>query len=249
MKQQLIAALWAGCLVLGAQGQTSSDTSGTTSGSSNYRARPYSRMGQQELRASKLTGASVKSSQGENLGTVEDLLVNGGSGRIDFAVISYNQSGGSSSSSSSSTNSSTSPSSSSLSSSSNSGEKLVPVPWMFLRPSGTGSNTSSTTGSSTSTITSTSSSGEQPSFVFMGDKSKLDNAPSFDRSNWPDVTQSDWRQRIFSHFGMQSGSATGGATSPGGLGTGSSTNESSTSFPNLKSSTPPTPPSGTPDQR
>jgi sporulation protein YlmC with PRC-barrel domain len=254
MKKQLLAlmAFSAACLVLGAQGQTSPGSPGTSpgspgstpgspgsspstspsSGSQGYDQRRLSatgRMGQQELRGSKLMSADVKGSSGETLGKIEDVLINSMSGRIDFAVLSY-QGSGSSSSSSTSPSTTTSPSSttSASSTSSSSGGKLVPVPWSYLRASGMG-GTGATAGSS-----------EQVSFVFAGDKSKLDNAPSFDQSNWPDVTQPEWRQRIFSHFGMQPGSSTGGATSPGGVGT-------STSSPD--SSQPGSPRSGTTPQR
>ncbi len=43
-----------------------------------------------ELRASKqLMGAQVKSQTGETLGKIDDLVVNPQSGKVDFAVISY----------------------------------------------------------------------------------------------------------------------------------------------------------------
>ncbi len=48
------------------------------------------RTGGAELRASKqVIGAQVKSQTGETLGKVEDLVVNPQSGKVDFAVISY----------------------------------------------------------------------------------------------------------------------------------------------------------------
>jgi sporulation protein YlmC with PRC-barrel domain len=161
-------------------------------------------MGTQELRGSKLIGADVKSASGETLGKIEDVLINPMSGRIDFAVLAYQ---GSAPASPGAT--ATSPSASG---------KLLPLPWSYLRASGLGSGATA--------------SSEQISFVFAGDKSKLENAPSFDQSNWPDVTQPEWRQRIFSHYGMPGiGTSTGGATTPGGTGTSSSS-----------------PPAGTPPQ-
>ena len=42
----------------------------------------------QPLRASKLIGANVKTQTGENLGQIEDVVVNPQHGKIDFAVIS-----------------------------------------------------------------------------------------------------------------------------------------------------------------
>jgi sporulation protein YlmC with PRC-barrel domain len=180
-------------------------------------------MGQQELRGSKLMGAEIKTSQSESVGKLEDILINPASGRIDFAIISY--SGSSANANPTSPTSATTPSATS----SAGGEKLIPVPWSSLRPqSMTGYSTSP---SSATAATGASTGDQQPTFVFTGDKSRLDNAPSFERSNWPDLTQSDWRQRISTHFGA----ATGGATTPGGTSTGTSTE------------TPATPPTSTPD--
>src|SRR5256885_6742077 len=83
--------------------------------------------------------------------------------------------------------------------------------------------------------TATSSTTEsQQTFTFSGDSSKLQSAPSFDQSNWPDITQYSWRQSIYAHFGMTAGSSTGGATSPGG--TESSTGSSTPRLPSDSSS-------------
>ncbi len=159
------------------------------------------RMNQQEARASKIINADVKSSQGQSLGTINDLILNPSSGRIDFAVLSSSSSSGSASS--------TTPSATGTTDTSTGG-KLVAVPWLMLRPS----SASGTSASGTSTGL---SSGQQ-TFTFSGDASKLQSAPSFEQSNWPDITQYSWRQSVYSHFGMISGSpSTGGATSPGGL--------------------------------
>ncbi len=82
--------------------------------------------------------------------------------------------------------------------------KQVAVPWMLLRSSSTSS--SSTAG--------------QESFEFVGNSSKLDSAPTFDPNT--DLTQPNWRQSVYSYFGMSHGGmATGGATSPGSSAEGS----------------------------
>jgi sporulation protein YlmC with PRC-barrel domain len=172
-------------------------------------------MGQQELRVSKLTGAEVKTITGETIGKIEDALINPMTGRIDFAVISYNSSG------------TTSPGAPTSPTAASSG-KLIPIPWSFLRAGGMGGNTPGTATSAGTT-----------SFLLHGDKSRLESAPSFDPNNWPDVSQTEWRQRIYSHFGMQPQSATGGATAPGG--TGSSTTESGTTSPATPRSDPTAP--------
>jgi len=69
-------------------------------------------MSQKITRASQLTTAQVKSSSGESLGQVNDLLVNPNTGRIEFAVISL-QTGAQSG-------------------------KLTALPWQLLRASGQG---------------------------------------------------------------------------------------------------------------
>ena len=88
-------AVSAACLALGVQAQNS--TSGSTGTSADQSSQPNyqsgrqyggaGRMGHQEVRASKLMGADVKSSQGQSLGTINDVIFNPASGRIDFAEV------------------------------------------------------------------------------------------------------------------------------------------------------------------
>jgi sporulation protein YlmC with PRC-barrel domain len=74
--------------------------------------------GGQDIRASKLQGAQVKSAAGENLGTIEDVILNPRSGRIEFAVLSLTGPTG------------TTPT--------GAGEKLTPLPWKLLSFSSSG---------------------------------------------------------------------------------------------------------------
>jgi hypothetical protein len=84
----------------------------------------------------------------------------------------------------------------------------------------------------------TSTAGQQPSFLFSGDASKLQAAPNFDATT--DLSQPSWRQSVFSYFGVSgTGSATGGAESPGSSGSSSG----STGYPS-SSGTSTTPSSG-----
>ena len=165
------------------------------------------------LRSTKIIGASVKTSSGEDVGRIEDFVVNPTSGKIDLAVIS-------------------------------SESKLYPVPWQLLSMSGQGgqgsqsstfqgssstspssTSPSSTSPSSTSPSSTTpsasagvyassSASMGQPTFILNVDKTKLQSAPSFDRSRWPELNAS-WSQRVYTHFGVQAD------TGVGGTGTGS----------------------------
>ena len=244
-------AACAASLALTAAAQTSSSGSSSTyptPGQPGYESGRHfgatGRMGHHEVRASKIIGADVKSNQGQSLGTINDVIFNPASGRIDFAVISYSGPTGSESTSGTSTSATSTPGTSSSTTTpgatssstttpspgSLTAGKLVAVPWMLLRPS-SASGYGATTSPSTTT---TGTTGGQETFMFSGDSSKLQSAPSFDQSNWPDITQPSWRQSIYAHFGMTPGSAMGGATSPGG--TESSGGSSTTT-------TPPTPPS------
>jgi len=173
------------------------------------------------LRSTKIIGASVKTSSGEDVGRIEDFVVNPTSGKIDLAVISaesklypvpwqlLSMSGqggqGSQSStsqgSSSSTSSSTSPSSTSPSSTS---------PSSPTSPSSTSPSTSPS--ASAGVYASSSASMGQPTFTLNVDKAKLQSAPSFDRSRWPELNAS-WTQRVYAHFGVQPDTGVGGTGS------------------------------------
>lgn len=179
---------------------SSSSSSGLSGSSSSHGLSATGRSsGQQALRATKLTGAQVQSSSGSTIGTINDVVINPMSGKVDFAVIQLSSTAGSDTSSSTST---------SGSSITTTGSKLVPVPWKMLTASSSGS-----------------SQGQQ-TFTFQGDQSKLASAPSFSQTQWPDVNQSSWRQSVYSHFGVSSGSAMGGSESPGSSSSGFETESS-----------------------
>ncbi|PWU14104.1 MAG: hypothetical protein C5B50_17925 [Verrucomicrobia bacterium] len=198
-------------------------------------------MQHQDIKASQLNGAEIKSSSGETLGTISDYIVDANSGRLDFAILTLSSSGTSSGSAtspsgttsgnessssstpgtSSSTPSSSSSSSAATSSTGTSAGKQVAVPWMLLR-------LAQATGAATTTAT--------PSFTFSGESTKLQSAPSFDAST--DISQKSWRQQVFSFFGLTPGSATGGAESPGGTSGSSSSSPSSSTPPSSSGTTP-----------
>jgi sporulation protein YlmC with PRC-barrel domain len=215
MRQNLLTvfAIGATCFTLGAQAQNPSGSSSESPGSSSSKwyNKALSATGftaHQELRGSQLTGAQVMDSSGQTLGTINDVIINPTSGKIDFAVLSLSSSGGTSPTGSA-TGTSGGATGSYGSSTSTTGGKLVPVPWALLRPSSAsgGSSAAGTTGGAM---------GQQQSFTFAGDSSKLQAAPSFSQANWPDISQPTWRHSVFSYYGMSAGSATGGAESPGG---------------------------------
>ena len=179
------------------------------------RVSPTGRMAQTEVRGSTLMGSQVQSSSGESLGTISDVLIQPASGRLDFAVISMSGSSATSSATtpdtsgiSGTTGNAASPGTSSTSTSSGAtAGKLVAVPWHMLRANSSGySPTGSPTGTSGSS--SISSMGRQ-TFTFTGDKSKFQNAPSFESSNWPDLSDPTWRQSVYTHWGLGSASPSG----------------------------------------
>lgn len=77
--------------------------------------------------------------------------------------------------------------------------KVVPVPWALLKTSSGSSEYSS-------------ASPEHCTFTLNADASKLSKAPTVD---WTDPSQSEWRQRIYSYYGVTP-PPTGAAESPSG---------------------------------
>ncbi len=153
---------------------------------------PTGRMEQHPVRASKLMGAQVKSASGEELGTINDVILNPTTGRIEFGVLALTPSAGAA----------------------GSAEKLAAVPWSLLRSSmPAGYSTTSTAGTPTTGA-------NTESFVFSGDHTKLQQAPSFDQNSWPDISTPQWRQSIYSFYGVRPGAAMGGSRFPEGIGTG-----------------------------
>jgi sporulation protein YlmC with PRC-barrel domain len=196
-----ITAVCAACSMLAAsawaqsqsQDQQSSDSSASRSWSTKHLS-ATGRDNEKTVRASKLTGAQVNDSSGQRVGTIQDVIINASSGRVDFALLSLNSSSTSESSMNNSSSSTTTTESSVNRSSSG---KLVPVPWSLLRTSGSAQYSTSS---------------EQPTFTLNIDQNKLNSAPTVDVS---ELSQSQWQQRIYSYYGVTPQSM-GGAESPQG---------------------------------
>jgi sporulation protein YlmC with PRC-barrel domain len=204
--------------------------------------RPSGHAGAQQcLRSTKLIGAPVKTSSGEDVGRIEDVVVNPTSGKIDLAVISSENKlypvpwqllsvsgqGGQGSQSSTFQGSSSSPSSTSSSTSPSSTSPSSTSPSSPTSPSSTSSSTSPSASAGVY-ASSSASMGQQPTFILNVDKTKLQSAPSFDRSRWPEMNAT-WSQRIYTHFGVQADTGVGG-TGSGSYksSTGSQTDQGST---------------------
>ena len=105
------------------------------------------------LAASTLAGDQVQNSAGEDLGTVDEIMIDIPAGKVAYAVLSFGGFLGM-------------------------GDKLFAVPWSALRVDE-----------------------DRKHFILDVDKKKLENAPGFDKDNWPDMADTSWGTRIFSYYG------------------------------------------------
>jgi len=107
------------------------------------------------LSAGTLTGDRVRNSAGEDLGKIEEIMIDVQTGRVAYAVLSFGGFLGI-------------------------GDKLFAVPWeaMTLNEA-------------------------DHEFVMNVDKAALENAPGFDKDNWPDMADPTWGSQVFSHYGYK----------------------------------------------
>src|ERR1035437_7193451 len=105
------------------------------------------------LAASTLAGDSVRNSAGEDLGKLDEIMIDIPSGRVAYAVLSF---GGVL----------------------RMGNKLFAVPWSALRVDE-----------------------DKKCFILDVDKTKLDKAPGFDKSKWPDMADTTWGSEVFRDYG------------------------------------------------
>lgn len=105
------------------------------------------------LAASTLAGDQVQNSAGEDLGKVDEIMIDIPTGKVAYAVLSFGGFLGM-------------------------GNKLFAVPWSALRLDE-----------------------DEKHFILDIDKKKLENAPGFDKDNWPDMADTGWRTSIFSYYG------------------------------------------------
>jgi len=106
------------------------------------------------LAASTLAGDHVQNSAGEDLGKVDEIMIDIPAVKVAYAVLSFGGFLGV-------------------------GNKLFAVPWNALRLDE-----------------------DKKHFILDVDKQKLENAPGFDKDNWPDMADTSWGTRIFSYYGV-----------------------------------------------
>jgi PRC-barrel domain len=100
-----------------------------------------------------LIGSSVVNTQNEDLGKIEDLVLDAGAGLIAYAVLSFGGFLGL-------------------------GDKYFAIPWNALHFNLT-----------------------EKRAVLNVDKKLLENAPGFDKDNWPNMADSVWGNSIYKHYG------------------------------------------------
>ena len=105
--------------------------------------------------ATTLTGDRVRNSAGEDLGKIEEIMLDVPSGRVAYAVLSFGGFLGM-------------------------GNKLFALPWEAM------------------TLNE-----RDHEFVLNVDKAMLENAPGFDKDNWPDMADPNWGSQIYGHYGMK----------------------------------------------
>jgi len=107
----------------------------------------------QTLSASTLIGDQVRNTQGEDLGQIEDLMIDLTDGCVSYAVLSFGGMLGI-------------------------GNKLFAVPWEAL-----------------------SLDQREKVFILDVDKQRLEQAPGFDKNNWPDMGDRSWQVDVYRFYG------------------------------------------------
>jgi uncharacterized protein YrrD len=105
------------------------------------------------LSAGTLTGTTVRNPQGDDLGKIEEIMLDQPSGKVAYAVLSFGGFLGM-------------------------GDKLFAIPWKAL-----------------------SVDQERDEFVLNVKPEVLEDAPGFDKDNWPDFADPQWGEQIHAHYG------------------------------------------------
>lgn len=107
-------------------------------------------------RASQMIGTEVDNPQGENLGKIEEIVIDPADNRVAYAVLSFGGFLGL-------------------------GEKYFAIPWNALQHKGEDGET----------------------MVLDVDKERLENAPGFNKNDWPDMANRSWGKEIHAYYGLQ----------------------------------------------
>jgi sporulation protein YlmC with PRC-barrel domain len=114
-------------------------------------AREYRRV----LASGTIKGDRVRNPAGEDLGKIEEIMIDIPTGRVAYAVLSFGGFLGM-------------------------GNKLFAVPWQALTVN------------------------ERDRVVVLNaDRQRLENAPGFDKDQWPDMADQSWGTGIYSYYGYE----------------------------------------------
>lgn len=105
-----------------------------------------------KLSSSSITGTKVTNEQGDDLGKIEDLMVDLESGKVSYAVVSFGGFLGM-------------------------GNKLFAVPLQAMHVDT-----------------------KDEEFHLNESKERLENAPGFDKDNWPDSADAEWQQLVDTYY-------------------------------------------------
>lgn len=105
------------------------------------------------LSSDSLQGTQVVNNLGEDLGNLEEIMLNIGSGRVAYAVLSFGGILGI-------------------------GDKLFAVPWAALNVDQ-----------------------DEEKIVMNVTKEQLENAPGFDKDNWPNTASRTWLVEVYDYYG------------------------------------------------
>jgi sporulation protein YlmC with PRC-barrel domain len=106
------------------------------------------------LSASTLAGDSVRNPAGEDLGKLDQIMIDIPSGKVAYAVLSFGGVLGM-------------------------GSKLFAVPWSALKVDE-----------------------DQKCLILDANKKKLENAPGFDKDNWPNMADNSWGSEVSRFYGV-----------------------------------------------
>jgi sporulation protein YlmC with PRC-barrel domain len=122
------------------------------------------------LSASTLAGDSVRNAAGEDLGKINEIMIDIPSGRVAYAVLSFGGFLGM-------------------------GDKLFAVPWNALKVDE-----------------------DEKCFILNVDKRTIENAPGFDKDNWPDMSDATWGSDLSTYYNVRPYWEGSGRTLSGGGG-------------------------------
>ncbi len=108
----------------------------------------------QVLSAGTMIGDDVRNPQGENLGKIEEVMLDVDDGRVSYAVLSFGGVMGV-------------------------GNKLFAIPWQSLQLDA-----------------------DDHKFVLNVSKEQLNDAPGFDKDNWPNMANRQFQSEVYSYYGV-----------------------------------------------